>query len=89
LNPKWILEISGGLHLQRANTIPTATDQPLINDTFAILQSNGTIAPVTQSGDNFGGSTGFLDYVYVPSGGRLQRGFLRGSGFWAIRYAES
>ena len=84
LSPKWILEVSGGLHFQRANTIPQATDQPLINDTFAILQSNGSVAPVTQSGDLFGpagGSTGFLDYVYVPSGGTLQRGFLRGSGF--------
>ena len=84
LNPKWILEVSGGLHFQRANTIPQATDQPLINDTFAILQANGTVAPVTQSGDLFGSngsSTGFLDYVYVPSGGTLQRGFLRGPGF--------
>jgi len=81
LTPKWILEVAGGLHFQRANTIPQAIDQPLINDTFAILQSNGTVAPVTQSGVNFGSSTGFLDFVYVPSGGSLQRNFLRGPGF--------
>src|SRR6266496_5771 len=26
INPKWILEVSGGLHFQRANTIPSAVD---------------------------------------------------------------
>lgn len=81
INPKWIIEVSGGLHFQRANTIPQASDQPLINDTFAILSGN-SVLPVVQSGDNFGGSTGFLDYVYAPSGtGSLQRNFLQGPGF--------
>lgn len=79
LRPTWILEAAFNMHFQRANTIPQATSAPLINDTFAILR-NGAIAPVTQTGVNFGSSTGNLDYVYAP-GGSLQRNFARGPGF--------
>jgi outer membrane receptor protein involved in Fe transport len=92
ITPTWILELSGGLHFQRANTIPAATDQALVNDNFAILASNGTIAGVTQTGVLFDPSlftagttqaanntTGFLDFAYSP--GTLQRNYLRGSGF--------
>ncbi|MFN2530810.1 MAG: TonB-dependent receptor domain-containing protein [Pyrinomonadaceae bacterium] len=82
ITPRMILELSGGLHFQRANTFPQATDQPLINDTFAILSSSGSVLPVTQSGILFGSSTGFLDFVFAPAGtGTLQRNFLRGPGF--------
>jgi outer membrane receptor protein involved in Fe transport len=46
------------------------------------VRGDGTIAPVTQSGINFGGTTGFVDYVYAP-GGSLQRNFYR-AGFASL-----
>ena len=42
-------EISGGLHFQRANTIPRATDAALVTDNFAVLRG-GAVLPVTQTG---------------------------------------
>jgi hypothetical protein len=76
----FIAELSGGLHFQRSNTIPVATDQPLIADNFAVLRS-GAVLTVTQSGLSSGSTnTGTLDYV-DGRGGSLQRGFLRGPGF--------
>src|SRR5207248_11364933 len=42
-------EITGGIHFQRANTIPRAIDQPVITDNFAVLRG-GAVLPVTQSG---------------------------------------
>jgi outer membrane receptor protein involved in Fe transport len=76
----FIAEITGGLHFQRANTIPRAVDQPLITDNFAVLKG-GAVLPVTQSGlDSGSTATGFLDFV-DGRGGSLQRGFLRGPGF--------
>jgi outer membrane receptor protein involved in Fe transport len=76
----FIAEITGGLHFQRANTIPVAVDQPLIGDNFAVVRGGATL-PVTQSGlDSGSTNTGFLDYV-DGTGGSLQRGYLRGPGF--------
>src|SRR6201991_1085363 len=75
----FIAEISGGLHFQRANTIPRAIDEPLILDNFAVLRGGAVLTPV-QTGVNFGGGTGFLDFV-DGRGGSLQRNFSRGSGF--------
>ena len=76
----FIAEISGGLHFQRANTIPRAIDQPLITDNFAVLKG-GSVLPVVQSGLTSGSTaTGTLDYV-DGRGGSLQRNFLRGPGF--------
>ncbi|HEX8096394.1 MAG TPA: hypothetical protein VF507_00100, partial [Pyrinomonadaceae bacterium] len=85
ITPTWIMELNGALHYQRANTIPQATDQPLISNTFTILAANGTIAPTTQTGITLvpaagaANTTGELDYIYAP--GTLQRGFLVGPGF--------
>src|SRR5947207_745329 len=45
----FIAEITGGLHFQRANTIPSAVDQPVITDNFAVLRG-GAVLPVTQTG---------------------------------------
>src|SRR6266516_1841659 len=45
----FIAEITGGIHFQRANTIPRAIDQPLITDNFAVLRG-GAVLPVTQTG---------------------------------------
>jgi outer membrane receptor protein involved in Fe transport len=79
ITPRFIAEFSGGLHFQRANTIPRAIDEPQLNDTFAVLRG-GAVLPVTQTGFNFGSTTGFVDYV-DGRGGSLQRNFLRGPGF--------
>ena len=47
----FIAEFSGGLHFQRANTIPRAIDRPLITDNFAVLRGSGVLVPV-QTGVN-------------------------------------
>jgi outer membrane receptor protein involved in Fe transport len=89
----FIAEISGGLHFQRANTIPRAIDAPLITDNFAVLKGGSVLTPV-QTGVNgvtacpinvaTGLSqcvgTGFIDFV-DGRGGSLQRNFVRGPGF--------
>ena len=75
----FIAEVSGGLHFQRANTIPRAIDAPLIVDNFAVLRGGNVLTP-TSTGVNFGGGTGFLDFV-DGRGGSLQRNFSRGPGF--------
>src|ERR1700752_968988 len=41
----FIAEFSGGLHFQRANTIPRAIDQPLITDNFAVLRNGAVLTP--------------------------------------------
>ena len=43
----FIAEISGGLHYQRANTIPRAIDKPLITDNFAVLKGGSVLTPVS------------------------------------------
>ncbi|MFN2576119.1 MAG: TonB-dependent receptor domain-containing protein [Pyrinomonadaceae bacterium] len=76
----FIAEITGGIHFQRANTIPQAIDQPLIADNFAVLRG-GAVLPVTQTGIDSGSTaTGFIDFI-DGRGGSLQRGYLRGPGF--------
>jgi hypothetical protein len=49
----FIGEFAGGLHYQRANTIPRATTDPLVTDNFAVLKG-GAVLPVTQTGVNSG-----------------------------------
>ena len=51
ITPTWIGEFAFGLHLQRANTIPESSvgAQSLIADNFAVLRSDGTVAPVSES----------------------------------------
>ena len=75
----FIAEISGGLHFQRANTIPRAIDASLVLDNFAVLRGDSVLVP-TSTGVNFGAGTGFLDFV-DGRGGSLQRNFSRGPGF--------
>ncbi|HKG45317.1 MAG TPA: TonB-dependent receptor [Pyrinomonadaceae bacterium] len=75
----FIAEISGGLHFQRANTIPRAIDAPSIVDNFAVLKGGNVLTPV-ETGALFGGGTGFVDFV-DGRGGSLQRNFSRGPGF--------
>src|SRR5258706_2941245 len=76
----FIAEITGGIHYQRANTIPRATNAPLIADNFAVLKAGAVVTPV-QTGLSAGSTnTGFTDYV-DGRGGSLQRGYLPGPGF--------
>ena len=82
----FIAEISGGLHFQRANTIPRSVDQPLILDNFAVLRSGSVLTPVS-TGVNFGAGTGFIDFV-DGRGGSLQRNFSRGPGFGLFSFQD-
>jgi hypothetical protein len=81
------LRISGGLHFQRANTIPRAIDASLITDNFAVLRGASVLTPVS-TGVNFGGGTGFLDFV-DGRGGSLQRNFFTWSGLWSVLKSRS
>lgn len=83
ISPTWIGEFSFGVHLQRYNSIPPGDfgNRPAFFDNFSILKGT-TIAPVVETGINFGGGTGFLDYQYLP-GGTLQRTLFR-SGYAPI-----
>ena len=88
----FIAEISGGLHFQRANTIPQAITAPLITDNFAVLRGaavltpvstgvNGlTACPLNANGISQCAGTGFIDFV-DGRGGSLQRNYTRGPGF--------
>ncbi|HEY0375606.1 MAG TPA: TonB-dependent receptor [Pyrinomonadaceae bacterium] len=82
ITPTWIGEFNFGLHLQRANITPTANgaSTSFINNNFAILRADGTVATPTSTGVNVGGITGFADFVYAP-GGSLQRNYQTGPGF--------
>jgi outer membrane receptor protein involved in Fe transport len=79
-SPNFIGEFSGGLHFQRANTIPPSTTDQLRTDNFAVLRA-GAVLPVVQTGVGSGSTnTGTLDYV-DGRGGSLQRNYFRGPGF--------
>ena len=82
----FIAEISGGLHFQRANTIPRAVDASNILDNFAVLRGGSVLTPVS-TGVNFGAGTGFLDFV-DGRGGSLQRNFSRGPGFGLFSFQD-
>src|SRR5215217_6545999 len=85
----FIAEVSGGLHFQRANTIPRAIDQSLVTDTFAVLRNGSVLTPTSTgvtcpidpaTGVSTCVGTGFIDFV-DGRGGSLQRNFVRGPGF--------
>ncbi|MBV9927694.1 MAG: TonB-dependent receptor [Acidobacteria bacterium] len=73
--PSFIGEFSGGLHFQRANTLPTLADQTLVTDRFAVLRGGAAVTPVETSVLASNG----LRLAYVEgSGGTVQRNFIRG-----------
>src|ERR1044071_7514300 len=82
----FIAEFSGGLHFQRANTIPRAVDASSIVDNFAVLKNGSVLTPVS-TGVNFGAGTGFVDFV-DGRGGSLQRNFSRGPGFGLFTFQD-
>jgi outer membrane receptor protein involved in Fe transport len=75
-------EFSGGLHFQRANTLPVQAglDEALRLDNFAVLRG-GAVLPVVNTGIvSSRPQTGFVDFV-DGRGGELTRNFFRGPGF--------
>jgi outer membrane receptor protein involved in Fe transport len=78
IRQNWIGEFSFGLHFQQNNIIPASSvaSTALVTDNFAILRSNGTIAPVTQTGILGSTAAGNVDFVFAP-GGTLQRNFVQ------------
>jgi outer membrane receptor protein involved in Fe transport len=89
ISNNFIAEFSGGLHFQRANTIPTTIASPLIADNFAVLRGGAVLTPVSTgvtcpidpaTGLSTCTGTGFIDFV-DGRGGSLQRGYSRGPGF--------
>jgi hypothetical protein len=77
ITPKWIAEISFGMHFQRFNVIPvdSVTSTPLVQDTFNIVK-NGTVIGATQT--NTQNAAGlFISFVRAPGGGgTLDRNFI-------------
>jgi outer membrane receptor protein involved in Fe transport len=74
-SPNFIGEFSGGLHFQRANTLPELADQTLVTDRFAVLRGSSIVTPVETSIIAANG----LRLAYVEgSGGTIQRNFVRG-----------
>ena len=80
----FIAEFSGGLHFQRANTIPrdASINEPFHLDSFTVIRG-GAAVPITQTGINSTANlnrTGFVDFV-DGRGGSLERVYYRGPGF--------
>ena len=73
-SPNFIGEFSGGLHFQRANTIPEL-DETLVTDRFAVLRG-GSIVPVTET--TVTGGSGIRLAFVEGTGGTVQRNFVRG-----------
>jgi outer membrane receptor protein involved in Fe transport len=83
IRPNFIGEFSGGLHFQRANSIPLDVSSSLVVDNFAVLRNNAVLSPVSTgvTCPNSGCTgTGFVDFV-DGRGGSLQRNYVRGPGF--------
>ncbi|MFL6257894.1 MAG: TonB-dependent receptor domain-containing protein [Pyrinomonadaceae bacterium] len=74
-SPSFIGEFSGGLHFQRANTLPELADQTLVTDRFAVLRGGSVVTPVETTVLASNG----LRLAYVEgTGGTVQRNFIRG-----------
>jgi outer membrane receptor protein involved in Fe transport len=83
IRPNFIGEFSGGLHFQRANTIPTEIASSLVTDNFAVLRNGAVLTPVSTGVTCPAAGctgTGFIDFV-DGRGGSLQRNYSRGPGF--------
>ena len=89
ITPSWIGEFTFGMHFQRFNRIPAGDfiNQPASFNNFSILRSNGSVAPVVQSGLGNIAGTGQIDYIYGGTGASLQRTFFS-SGYASIFSGE-
>lgn len=72
--PNFIGEFSGGLHFQRANTLPEL-DETLITDRFAVLRGGAIVAPTETT---VVASSGLRLAFVEGTGGSVQRNFVRG-----------
>ena len=79
IRPNFIGEFTFGLHYQRFDRAATGdfANRPADFDNFSILTSTNTVAPLVQTGINFGGGTGLVDYIYGGTGASLQRTYFR------------
>jgi len=78
-SPTFIGEFSGGLHFQRANTLPdpSVASTQLITDAFAVQVGN-TILPDVPTNVGVASGSGTLQLAFVNgTGGTLQRNFVR------------
>jgi outer membrane receptor protein involved in Fe transport len=77
ITPRWIAEVSFGMHFQRFNVVPvdSVLSTPLVQDTFNIVK-NGTVIGATQT--NTQNAAGlFISFVRAPGGGgTLDRNFI-------------
>jgi outer membrane receptor protein involved in Fe transport len=75
--PNFIGEFSGGLHFQRANTLPEASvaGTELITDNFAVLSGSGAVLNPTVSTSV--ASNGLVNAFVNGTGGTITRGFVR------------
>jgi len=70
-------EFSFGLHFQRANTLPLASQGavPLVSDSFAVTRGGAVLTPVNTTAALT--NNNFIAFVDGRNGGILQRGFIR------------
>ncbi|MBC8030319.1 MAG: TonB-dependent receptor [Pyrinomonadaceae bacterium] len=77
-NPRFIGEFSGGIHLQRANTLPGSDSRELITDNFALFNGTAVLTPVATA---IPAATGGILLSYVNGTGLgttgVQRNFVR------------
>jgi outer membrane receptor protein involved in Fe transport len=71
-------EFAFGLHFQRANTIPLASQLsvPLVTDNFAIVNSAGAVLTPVNTTARLSSASNFIAFV-DGRGGSLQRNFIR------------
>jgi len=72
--PSFIGEFMGGLHFQRANTLPELADQTLVTDRFAVLRGGSVLTPTNT---NVVAANGLQLAFVEGSGGTVQRNFVR------------
>lgn len=73
-SPTFTGEFSGGLHFQRANTLPGSDSRELITDNFAVIRSGAVLTPTDT---NIQASNG-LNLAFVNgTGGSVARNFIR------------
>jgi outer membrane receptor protein involved in Fe transport len=86
LGSNMIGEFTFGLHFQQADTAPaeSVAGESLVQDNFAVLLANNTIANVTNTNVALNGDANQLRLAFVDGrGGTLQRGFTR-AGFGLV-----
>ena len=71
-------EFAFGLHFQRANTIPLASQQavPLVADSFAVVNSSNAVLTPVNTTSRLSAASNFIAFV-DGRGGSLQRDFVR------------